>query len=131
MSVGRLLPDGGRAKVAQAKLTGYLLNPEHPDGGPHARDLAQFLGYGRGDADRLREELLAVAAACPVARVRAGVNPSGAVQYAVEGVISGPNGRHAPIFTGWQIDEPGVEPRLITAFLIGGPLDDPGALPSR
>ena len=49
---------GERARIARAKLSGYLLDPAV--GGQKARDLSRFLGYGRGDADRLHAELLAV-----------------------------------------------------------------------
>lgn len=108
--------------MAGEKLGAYLLQPEHPLGGPKARALARFLGYGPGDAPRLRAELLEVVRSMPVWAQRPGY--SGAVKYEVAGVIGGPNGRRAPVLTIWQVDAPGESPRLVTAYLTGGPLPE-------
>ncbi len=81
--------------------------------------MERFLGYGPGDADRLPFELLDVIGSFPPISSRPANHPAGATQYAVEGVIGGPNGRQAAIRTGWQIDTPDSDPYLVTAYLLG------------
>jgi filamentous hemagglutinin len=110
--------------VAEGKLGGYLLNEEHPDGGAKARALAAVLGYGPGDAGRLRVELLSVVAERSFVRTRPARQPPGALAYTVEGLIGGPNGRRAPARTVWQVDAPGEAPYLSTAYLIGRAVPD-------
>ncbi len=78
-----------------------------------------MLGYGPGDAGRLRVELLCVVAELPFSGIRSARHPPGALGYTVEGLIGGPNGRRAPMRTVWQIDAAGQAPYLITAYLIG------------
>jgi len=119
VSVGDVLPGRERARIAPAKLGAYLLDPAK--GGQKARDLADFLGYGPQDVERLRRELLAVAQAYPLSRVRRARRPPTGMLYTVEGTMSGPNGRQAPVRTGWQVDAPGEDPYLTTAYLLGGP----------
>jgi hypothetical protein len=111
------LPGWERARVAPAKLSGYLLDPAA--GGQKAHDLARFLGYGPADAERLHAELLAVAGAFPVSAARPARHPPGGQRYTVDGVMSGPNGEQARVRTGWQVDAPGGDPYLVTAFLRG------------
>ena len=111
------LPGWERARIARAKLSGYLLNPAV--GGQKARDLSRFLGYGPGDADRLHAELLAVVELFPVGATRPARHPPGGRRYTVDGVMSGPNGEHARVRTGWQVNAPGEDPYLVTAFLRG------------
>jgi hypothetical protein len=111
------LPGWERARIAPAKLSGYLLDPA--GGGQKAHDLERFLGYGPADAERLHAELLAVVAAFPVSATRPARHPPGGVRYTVDGVMSGPNEGKARVRTGWQVDAPGDDPYLVTAFLLG------------
>ena len=54
------LPHGERAIVELRKLEEYCLNPHHPRGRHKARVFAS-VGVGQGDAQVLREALLAAA----------------------------------------------------------------------
>lgn len=121
-----MLPNAHLALIAPEKLTDYLLNLDHPRGGPKARF---FLAFGfRVDApEELASSLLAQCRAFPAA-MRPRRN---GVAYVIEGPIGTPSGRRPWVRTVWAIDEDAAPPRLITAY----PLDerdddekfDPGA----
>lgn len=110
------LPNAEHALVEDAKLLGYLLNPDHPHGLHKARYLGR-LGFVADDVDRLREALLEHGASHEVTAVRqTGFGP----RYAVEGRLLTPDGRNPLVRTVWQMDKGEVAPRLITAY----PLDE-------
>ena len=54
------LPNAEQAVVEMAKLEGYALNPQHPDGRHKARVFASALGLTAGDAPLLSEKLLEI-----------------------------------------------------------------------
>lgn len=56
------LPNGASAVVDIAKLRGYCLSAQHPEGRHKARVFLATLGMSSNDADKLREILLSVAA---------------------------------------------------------------------
>lgn len=106
------LPNAENALVEDAKLLGYLLNPDHPHGLHKARYLGRF-GFAASDADQLRDALLAHGRLHEVATVRqTGFGP----RYAVEGQLLTPDGRNPLVRTVWQMDKGEVAPRLITAY---------------
>jgi len=55
------LPNGSSAVVDIAKLRGYCLSAQHPEGRHKARVFLATLGISATDADRLRELLLTAA----------------------------------------------------------------------
>ena len=106
------LPNAEHALVEDAKLLGYLLNPDHPHGLHKARYLEGF-GFVASDADQLRDALLAHGRSHEVAAVRqTGFGP----RYAVEGLLLSPDGRNPLVRTVWQMDKGEVATRLITAY---------------
>jgi hypothetical protein len=52
---------GNAAQSAESvtkKVNDYLLNPAHPDGGPKAKWFQQALGFTRGNAGQLAEQIV-------------------------------------------------------------------------
>ena len=106
------LPNAENAVVEDAKLLGYLLNPDHPHGRHKARYMGRF-GFSASDADQLRDALLAHCRSHEMTTVRqTGFGP----RYAVEGQLLTPDGRNPLVRTVWQMDKGEVAPRLITAY---------------
>ena len=52
------LPNAENAVIDIAKLRDYSLNPNHPEGKHKARVFLEKLGYGRDDAELLRQLIL-------------------------------------------------------------------------
>ena len=105
------LPDSQRADIEREKITGYLLNPNHPDGGSKADFFSRF-GFSRDDWQVLAEALISHGATHEVVetqRTRYGV------KYTVIGDIDAPDGRSPQVKTVWQIDDGDDQPRLVTA----------------
>ena len=98
--------------IAQAKLTGYLLNADHPEGGPKARF---FIAHGfsadvpaalsaallaHADANEIRSEL---------------VHPRG-VNRAIIGPLQSPDGRNPSVKVIWVQDTGTSIQRFVTAY---------------
>lgn len=110
------LPNAENALVEDAKLLGYLLNPDHPHGTHKARYMGRF-GFNADNLDAARNALLKHGRSYDVARVvQTGYGP----RYAVEGIPETPDQRNPYVRTVWQMDNGEVAPRLITAY----PLDE-------
>lgn len=106
------LPNAENALVEEAKLLGYLLNPDHPHGTHKARYLGRF-GFNPDNLDAARSALLKHGRSYDVARVvQTGYGP----RYAVDGVLETPDQRNPYVRTVWQMDNGEVAPRLITAY---------------
>ena len=106
------LPNAEKALVEDAKLLGYLLNPDHPHGTHKARYLGRF-GFSSDNLDAARSALLKHGRSYDVARrALTGSGP----RYAVEGVLETPDQRNPYVRTVWQMDNGEVAPRLITAY---------------
>lgn len=114
------LPDCEKARIADAKLFDYLLNPSHPEGKSKARFFG-LIGYMADNGEQLRADLLTLA--CLGLVVSEQPNPAG-IKYAVLGALSAPNGKTYQLLTVWVVEttttpnnEPsGLPPRLITAY---------------
>ena len=106
------LPNSQAAVVEDAKITDYLLNPEHPRGQSKTEFFVRF-GFQRGQTEAFRLALLEHAATNPV--VDTSQSDYG-VTYIIEGPIQSPDGRDPIIRTVWQIDTGESAPRLITAY---------------
>lgn len=105
------LPNRDRALIEDGKLTGYLLDLTHTDGGPKARFFLAY-GYRVGHPDVLRADLLAHGRTHPVAATRH--TPHG-MRYTISGSLMTPDGRTRLVRTVWQVDIGTDFPRLITA----------------
>jgi hypothetical protein len=94
------------------KLRDYLLDREHPVGGPKASLLARF-GYSSDDWQRLerdfREQHLTRDA------VEQPASEYGRL-FLIRGAITGPNGRSVILSSVWMIRHGEDIPRFITAF---------------
>ncbi len=104
------IPGAENAKIEKRKLTSYLLDAEHPHGGPKARFFTA-LGYTAANWEDLRQALLAALPKAAAGPVRDG--KKGPI-YEVVLTIQGPLGS-ADLVTAWEIRE-GEAPRLVTAY---------------
>ena len=104
-------PDAEHAIVGEDKVRDYLLNPNHPVGGPKATWFAS-IGYSIDNLQDLVEDLLRLART--VDDFVAKPSPFG-VKYEVSGTIGRPGRRPAVVTTVWIVEENSL-PRLITAY---------------
>jgi hypothetical protein len=111
------IPGVQTAIIEPAKLSGHLLNPAHPVGGPKARWFMS-LGYHPENPQRLSADLLTIAQ--NAADYLEEPTPYG-VKYVVTGEVATPSGRPARIITVWIMDAGQSSPRLVTAY----PAEDP------
>jgi len=104
-------PDAEHAVATEEKVRDYLLNPNHPVGGPKATWFAS-LGYSIDNWQDLVYDLLRLART--VDDFVAKPSPFG-VKYEVLGEIGRPGHRSADVLTVWIVEE-NTAPRLITAY---------------
>lgn len=102
------LPNRELRRVSARKVTAYLLDLEHPDGGSKARF---FLAFGF-DAVSLTDALMAHPMQNPVDRIA--TTPHGR-QHIVRGPVQAPDGRQPRITSVWIVREDGA-PDLVTAY---------------
>jgi len=104
------LPNANLAKVPEDKITRYLLNPAHPAGGSKAAFFLRF-GFSARNWRQFAEALLLHARNDVVdsERTRHGM------RYAVDGLITAPDGTVLNIRSAWYIDDRGEAPRFVTA----------------
>lgn len=100
------LPNCKEAHIDRQKLTGYLLNRDHPDA--TGKSAFFYARYG-DDWTRLRDDLLehATGAVTSVEETRHGTT------YVIEGLLSGTLVRSV-----WMIRTGESNPRLVTAYPI-------------
>jgi hypothetical protein len=109
------LPGKELARVEEAKITGYLLESEHPVGGPKAKF---FLGRGfrvcdwESFADALRHH----ARQNRVSRVK---TTAFATNYSLDCSLPTPDQSSPCIRTVWEVRADDARPRLITAHPLG------------
>jgi hypothetical protein len=106
------LPHLELARVESEKVTRYLLNAEHPEGGQKAAFFGRF-GFERDGWQIFAASLLRHAAENPV--VRESVTAHG-TSYVVEGKLHCPDGRLPGVRAVWIIDRGSDVPRLVTAY---------------
>jgi hypothetical protein len=96
--------DGDNAVVDLAKLKLYCLDPTHPRGACKAHQFATRLGMGPGDAESLRDQLLAAVEKSVAAE--AGKSDEHGQRYRLDVDVKGPKGT-ATVRTSW-IDRDGA-----------------------
>jgi hypothetical protein len=101
------LPHADAAIVEQAKICGYLLDPEHPFGASKARFFTAF-GFTLDAWEELAIALRRYAAENDVVKVK---ETDFGPRYEIDGELTAVDGRR-PV---WQQDEGQDVPRLITA----------------
>ncbi|RDI94511.1 hypothetical protein DV704_11535 [Meiothermus sp. QL-1] len=102
-----------RFLVPRAKLTEYLLNPKHPEGGSKARFFIA-LGFSPGAPEALEEALLRHAAEAEEVARRPGFLGQGLV-LVLRGPLRSP-GRQVLLQSVWYHEEEGAAARLATAY---------------
>ncbi len=104
------LPNFEVAHVPTEKLTSYLLNTEHVEGGPKARLLMRF-GFSPDDPEELRVALLAHCATHEIASVE---QFQYGTKYKILGALDSPDGRNPIVLVVWNIVNDDTIPRLVT-----------------
>jgi hypothetical protein len=108
----RRLPNAERAFVDSAKLTEYLLNPDHPVGGDKAAYFARF-GFHRSACRVLEIALLAHVVDGDLVEDSETLY---GLQYAVEGRLVTPDQRNPIVRTVWMVAFGEDRPRFATAY---------------
>jgi hypothetical protein len=99
--------------VPRAKLTEYLLNPKHPEGGSKARSF-MALGFSPEAPEALEEALLRHAEEAEEVARRPGFLGEGPV-LVLRGPLRGP--RREVLLQGvWYLEKEGAAARLVTAY---------------
>ncbi len=110
------LPQAKQSRVEKGKILSYLLNFSHPDGGSKAKFFSLF-GFSAKEWQVLSEALCQHGKNSDVSE---SVESEFGTRYTVEGVLKTPDGRNPNLRSIWLIEKSGREPRLITAYPIGG-----------
>jgi len=106
------LPNLENAVVSEEKITGYLLNPKHPDGASKAAFFAA-LGFSAENWQELASALRRLAETTTVAR---NVDSIHGWKYIIEGRLESPSGKAPVVRSVWIVDRGGDIPRLVTAY---------------
>ena len=93
------LPRAGDATAADEKFTNYLFGGTNPDGLAKGKAFESRLGYGAGNWQDLRRDILKKAAVYPVADK--GTDAFGK-RYEQKIVLYGPSGKPANVIVGWK-----------------------------
>ena len=105
------LPKLEQRYIAAEKITAYLLDADHPEGGPKARFFIRF-GFSPSSPEILRAALLEHPAHFEVSEVR----PTAmGMRYAIDGPLSSPDRRDPWVRTVWRVPASGA-PHLVTAY---------------
>lgn len=106
------IPNAENALIDDAKISEYLLNPDHPSNGGKADYFLRF-GFSAGRTGTMAAALLQHARDGELDEV--GQTPFG-TEYAIEGPLRTPDGRNPLVRTVWlwRTGEPG--PHLVTAY---------------
>ena len=108
-----LLPNAEFAFVPMEKLTGYVLNPEHPVGKHKAAVFEAVLGITMADANYLMDKIMEAAQTQEAIPTR---HDEFGQRYQVEFEIDR-NGRRATILTAWIWEPKELSPRLTSCYV--------------
>ena len=106
------LPHAANATVTEDKITQYLLDINHPDGGSKARFFLSH-GYTLTSWFLLAMALRLHGQTHPVSGQRPTTDGT---NYRVIGLLTMPDGVTRNIKTVWYIETNGTQPRLVTAY---------------
>jgi hypothetical protein len=104
------LPNHRSAIIEDRKLTGYLLSPDHEEGGPKCKFLEGF-GFSRHAPQVLGRALIQHAASAQIVAIR---RTDYGMMYEVNGPIVTPGGKNPWVLVVWSIDTGSDRPRLVT-----------------
>jgi hypothetical protein len=106
------LPNAHTAEVPDRKLTGYLLDEQHPQNQGKAAFYA-IGGFTLANPDELRSALLSHIATHEITKI---IITDFGTRYVVEGLMSCPNGKQYPIRSVWFVDNGSELPKLVTVY---------------
>jgi hypothetical protein len=115
----RALSNWQEARIAEAKLRLYVLNPAHASGakGTHkARVFRAALGFDQSNWELLRDSILEE---LPYHEATLGHEDEYGIRYNVVLPITGPNGRTAEVMTAWIVRPVADHAELVTTLVIG------------
>jgi hypothetical protein len=108
-----VLPESARAVIDDQKVSGYLLNRDHPGNGGKAAFFLS-LGYGPGDSADVRQALLEVAA---LGVVVLQIDSPYGQKFVVDGWLRPKgSGSAQPVRTVWMVASAGDAPKFVTAY---------------
>lgn len=107
------LPNGESALVEEEKVTGYLLNPLHPVGGPKARLFNSLLGLNLSNWQKLYDALIDAAENGDAFAGRASAFGQ---KYDIRFQMTGPRGTYT-ILSIWIVASGTSIPRLVTSYI--------------
>jgi hypothetical protein len=110
---GEPIRNAEAAAIPEAKLRGYALDPEHPEGQHKARVFASALGIGPNDYGYLEAQLLQGLRSAPVRKVVD--SPPWPPTVRVSIPVTGLNGQTRMVKTGWKYEN--GRPQLTTAMV--------------
>ncbi len=105
------LPFAELAVVPERKITHYLLNPDHPEGGSKARFFLG-VGYDPGAIERFRDDLLLLGRTSDMKEVPTRFGP----KYVGVGFVTAPHGGRVQVQTIWILRSGSPPPLLVTAY---------------
>ena len=105
------LPKFEQRYIAAEKITAYLLNVDHPEGGTKARFFIR-VGFSPSSPETLRLALLEHPAHFEVSEAK---SMTIGMKYAIDGPLSSPDGRDPWVRTVWRIPTDSA-PHLVTAY---------------
>jgi hypothetical protein len=107
------LPLGEHAVVPDEKLTGYCLNPEHPDGRHKARVFSRALGITRENAEVLRAALQkAVRESDALEAERDAFGQRYLIDFSLTTTVGA-----AIVRSAWIVEKSGDPPRLLSCYV--------------
>jgi hypothetical protein len=106
------LPNAHNAHVNDRKLTGYLLDYDHPQNKGKAA-FYEIVGFTKENPDDLRIALLSHVYNNEVVKA---ITTDFGTRFVVEGWMSCPNGKQYPIRSVWFVDNGSELPKLVTAY---------------
>ena len=113
VTLSATLPGAAHPVIDPQKLTGYVLNPDHEDGGHKARLFRELLAITALDWRFLDAQIRQGVLTARVQRVR---SESWGVKYHADIAVIGRNGAVGAVRTAWIV-ETGASPRLTSAYL--------------
>lgn len=108
------LPGYEKAIISNAKIQEYVLNLDHPQGGPKAVAFRDVLGYTKDNATALIHE---IRRELPHWKAATRSQTQYGQPYEVRMLLRGANGRQATVKTGWLLDTGSDAPRLTSAYI--------------
>jgi len=111
------LPNRKKASIKREKITNYLLNIHHPEGGPKAKFFRK-IGYDESKIREFEEVLLKIGRGNNVTKVDKS-RSSFVIKYIIDGIIVSPrNKKNHNIRTVWSIEKGHNIPSLSTAYRV-------------